>query len=266
MVTYISAMPITDVETQKYSSINSAQTLSNELDICKQINTHLQDRFSIKIAKTLEDKTAIYRLRYEIYVEEMQFSYSKNCQLYIDHNNKTLTDSMDDNHEILVYAIDNYQNKVIATVRINFPENSYIHFKNEYSVEEFYPYYPNFVSNTTKAMVHQDYRGRRITLELFKFVYQIYLQKGIVYDFIDCRLNLVDFYKKFGYRIYTNTFIHPYAGECMPMVLCTIDKEHLQKIRSPLFKLLENFSSSLNDKNYILSPFNQISILNAHKN
>ncbi|MBW4455980.1 MAG: GNAT family N-acetyltransferase [Nostoc indistinguendum CM1-VF10] len=195
----------------------------------------------IKIATHKQEKEEIYKFRYQIYIEEMH----RSC--HADRENKVLLDSMDSEKSVLVY-VKHINNQVIATARINYRRNSKFRFEEEYGIKEFLPYFPNFISNTSKLMIHKDYRHNRITLNFLNYLFKLVLKAGIVFDFIDCVEPLYKFYSKLGYRRYKNNFIHPEFGESVPMVLCLTDKKYLQKIGSPFHKILENYISSLDFK------------------
>ena len=69
------------------------------------------EEIKIGIARTPEEKRAIYRLRYNIYGEEISFNL-----MSVDHENKLFYDEMDE-WAILLYA--KVGSNLIGTARIN---------------------------------------------------------------------------------------------------------------------------------------------------
>lgn len=211
--------------------------------------TYFEQNFSIKVATTLAEKESIYRFRYQVYKQQMRWLE------HADHKNKTLIDLLDNKNTILVYATDEIQNKVIGTLRINCRKNSNFRFENLYSRQEFFPYFPIFVSHTSHFLVDQDYLANKLGLELLKFGYLKLLQKEIIFDFVNCPRNLFSLYQKLGYRIYNPNYIQ-HENSSIPMVLCLNDKKYLNKIGSPLLPILEKYIAGLsaeNSKKYVLT-------------
>jgi hypothetical protein len=214
----------------------------------KSIN-YFDQNFSIKIAASLAEKQAIYHFRYQVYTQQMRLLDNA------DHENQTLIDLLDNKNTILVYATDDIQNKVIGTLRINCRKNSNFRFEHLYSRQEFFPYFPIFVSHTSHFLVDHEYPTSKLTLEIFKFAYLKLLEKESLFDFVNCERNLVGLYQKLGYRIYKPIYSQRENGS-IPMVLCLNDKKYLNKIGSPLLPILEKYIAGLSaegSKKYILT-------------
>jgi hypothetical protein len=65
----------------------------------------------VESASTVDDRVAIYRFRYAIYIEQMGKSYP-----FADHKLRQLSDSLDDDASLLFVK---HSERVIATVRLN---------------------------------------------------------------------------------------------------------------------------------------------------
>lgn len=194
----------------------------------------------IREALSEEDKFAVYRLRYEVYVEELG-----RHEPYADHEKRILTDPHDNTARILG-AWEGV--KLIGTLRNNATCNP-----NYAASEEFQQDYVNYdvpsvlcaedhcVSFSSKFMIHQEWRNSLGGLLLIKSNYRYVAQNGISFDFIDCQPDLMHFYRRFGYReYYSGEFQSPYYGIAYPMVASVRDREYFELIKSPLAKLCKS--------------------------
>ena len=69
-------------------------------------------RSGVHLAETEEEKRAVYRLRYDVYVEEMG-----RYRTVADHENRLLVEPEDETGRIFYYATEN--GEVVGTVRIS---------------------------------------------------------------------------------------------------------------------------------------------------
>lgn len=210
---------------------------------------YFDQSYTIRFATSLAEKEAIYRFRYQNYTQQKHLLENAN------HDNQTLTDLLDNKNTILIYATDDLQQKVIGTLRINCRKNSNFRFDDLYSRQEFYPYFPIFVSHTSHFLIDQNYPTNKLASEIFKVGYLKLLEKETLFDFRSCERHLVNFYQKLGYRIYKPNYSRR-ENSSVPMVLCLNDKEYLSQIGSPLLPILQNYVSSLPaecSKKYILT-------------
>lgn len=183
----------------------------------------------IKLAETPEEKDAIFRLRYKIYVEEMKIS------LHADHEQRKIVDFLDKNGN-LFYAKTN--GDIVATGRVNFGKDSPLELESEYEMERFGEYYPNKVSTTTRFMIEPEYRGSTVASRLIKELYNFGQQGGTEFDFINISPNNYQFYRHMGYREYAKNFHHEAWGECIPLVLVMNDAKYLTHCKSPFSRIV----------------------------
>lgn len=185
------------------------------------------------IATSEADRRAIYRLRYEVYVEEMH----RRCEA--DHDRRMLEDAFDTT-AFLVYAKSGLE--VVGTVRTNFKRCGPVELEDEYQLCQFTPYYPDCVACSGKLIVAKRYRNSRLGLDLASFLFDFGKQQQILFDFININVTfqgplrskkLYHMYQKLGYREYREPFQHSERGEVLPMVLVMGDLEHLEAICSP---------------------------------
>lgn len=188
--------------------------------------------FEIKLATHRHEQEALYRFRYQIYVEEMH-----RVQHDADHARKRITDCLDGNgYNFIAF---NGGGGVVGTLRSNFLRQGPI------------PYYPSFyriaeqegttVENTsivTRMMIAKELRRHTLAVRLCLAVYQHSLERGIRYNFIDCNDHLVEFFTSFGFKEYMGTAVHKEYGSVHPLKLDLHDEETLRRLNSPFLKLL----------------------------
>ena len=181
----------------------------------------------ISLVDSDADRNAVYRFRYDIYVEEM-----KRVQTYADHQLKTIQEPLDETGNLLI-AEEN--GRTVGTARFNVGVNESFRFYTDlYQLRSFGPFFPRHISITSKLMVAPEYRRSFLPRQLSVCCYVHGLRLGTAFDFIDCNSPLVPFFSKLGYRQVFPNILHPEYGNVVPMVLAMHDRAHLEKVRSPL--------------------------------
>lgn len=184
--------------------------------------------FDIRFASDTKELEALYRFRYQIYVEEMD-----RVQHHANHQQRWITDDLDKTGKNLV-AYSHRSNELVGAVRANFTRDGAI------------PYYEEFfrvhdqagatVENTsicTRMMIANSLRRSALAVRLFVAIYEFGLWNGIRYNFIDCNDHLVKLFESFGFRHYMGTAVHKEYGEVHPLKLDLHDEEFFREICSP---------------------------------
>ena len=183
----------------------------------------------IRLALSEDDRLAVYRFRYDVYVNEMN-----RPQTYADHALRLIQEPLDLTGHLLLAEEAGH---VIGTARFNVGVDDTFGFYRElYRLPEFRPFYPSAVSITTKFMVARSYEQSVLPKQLCDSCYRHGLLLGTAFDFIDCNDPLVPFFRKIGYRQVFPNVQHPEYGEVVPMVLAMHDLEHLRSVRSPFVR------------------------------
>lgn len=190
----------------------------------------------VREATTAPEREAVYRLRYEVYVGEMD-----RPQQYADHERKRIVEPLDDTGVVLYASVGD---RAVGTVRCNYTRDGDL---GEY--EQFYRMskigsHPIDTSITTKFMVHPRHRGGRAALALVTGIYSHALFRGIRYNVMDCNPPLVNFFESFGFKIFLPQLRHEEYGSVVGMVLDLHDVEHLRAIKSPFLPHYEAWQSS----------------------
>lgn len=186
---------------------------------------------TIRIVTDSEEKRAVYRFRYRVYVEEMHRE-----QTYADHARKEIKEPLDATGTLLAaFAGD----EVVGALRTNFARHGGLGlYEALYDFGRTGDAFPSSVSMTTKLMVEPAWRRTKVPLELAIAVYRYGLEEDIRFDFIDCNDYLEPFFLRLGYTRTGPNVSHPEYGEVVPMVLDLRDTAHLAAVKSPFAAVL----------------------------
>ncbi len=180
----------------------------------------------VKYAETEAEKEAIYRLRYDVYVEELGDREA--------HSHNRLTDKLD-NQARLLMAIEG--DELIGTLRINWGGDGSF-------AEKFYQYYD--LSRFSKAVTDEQmivfdrfvvkptYRGTQAPFQLLAAISIFSLENGVQLAFCDCKPHLLNLYHRLGFRKYTSAYDSGGVGILVPLVFVCEDLDYLRQIGSPL--------------------------------
>ena len=180
----------------------------------------------IRPAASEADYNALYQLRYRVYVEELGFR-----QRYANPRSRTVRDPFDATAITLVADVDG---EIIGTVRTNIASDCDLGpYAMLHRLDELDNVRPEQISVTSKLIVAEQYRNRRVMLRLAHALFGIGVARGVAVDFIDCERRLMPMYFRLGYRQTTDEpFEHPELGPRHPMRLFT-DRNYLIQVRSP---------------------------------
>lgn len=206
--------------------------MSNLLLSCQ--SEAADDSIRVGAAVNQLEKEEIYRLRYQIYVEEM----SKRIES-ADYQNRFLCDELDP-WAVLLYA--KIGSRIIATARVNigtikqYPVKlvqilALDQFAGAHNVSD-----PAF-AYITKLMVVPAYRSSPALYLLIAKCYEICCDHQVDFAFGACNLQLLRLYEQMGFHRYTSNFVDPGYGLLAPIVLLINDIKHLRRVRSPLFRI-----------------------------
>lgn len=190
--------------------------------------------WEIKLAETTEEREQVFRLRYDVYVEEM----GRNL-LYADHKHKRLEEALDGSAKIFAAYQDG---QAIGTIRNNLAVNSNLEYypeiyKMQETVGNAHPYY---TSISTKLMIRREFRASNLFLDLFQALYKHLLVERVKFDFGDCDFPVTVFFQRLGYQV-IGKVEHPEYGEGNILMLEIFNLEHLEKTHSPLRRICQNF-------------------------
>ncbi len=185
----------------------------------------------VKYAETEADRNEVYRLRHEIYVEELG-------------DNKVpsdgyMTDIIDDQARLLM-ALDG--DKLVGTLRISWGGDGPL-------AAKFYKYFN--LSHFSSVVVEEQiivfdrfviipqYRGTHVPFQLLAAVSIFSLEHHIQLAFCSCNPHLLNLYLSLGFRTYTSNYDSGGAGILVPLIFVCEDLDYLRKVGSPLLAFEE---------------------------
>ncbi len=201
------------------------------------------DTNAIEIREASNDAEleAIYRFRYEIYVEEMGRK-----QKYADHDGRRIADPLDANGWNVAAWVDN---EIVGAVRTNpFDEPATDEYAALYQVEQNEKTQRASSVIVTRLMTDRHLRksdlGERLAIDCYKRI----LAADYQFVYIDCNDYLIDWFTGLGFRT-TRDVLHSEYGQVMVMVLNVNDIEHLEKCRSPFLVTLTQSTATTVGRN-----------------
>lgn len=195
----------------------------------------------IRIARTEEERTSVYRFRYEIFVQELSLFRES-----ADHDEGALSDDHDRTAH-LIYAKDG--DRIVGTVRINWGGDGPLsrEFRETYRFGRFEAVAPpeSFMV-VTRLAVEKGSRGGRLALLLMRFCATFGMEHNAYLSFCDCQPHLLRLYESLGFRPYTRPYNDPSYGIMVPMLNIGSDAEYLAEVQSPLAKILSGWDPPSN--------------------
>lgn len=197
--------------------------------------TLLAKQIKIGVAKTLEEKKEIYRFRYSIYAEEIDYKL-----VSVDHENRLLFDDLD-KWGVLLYA--KLGKEIVGSARLNigkctdFPAEVV----ESFLMKRFLQFYEghdkyNF-SLASKGMIAPPYRGSPVLTLIMEKMYELYCYYQIQFAFINCNFHLIPLHEHYGSHRLKKNILDPNTGPMTNFVFLADDVKHLERVGSPLFHL-----------------------------
>ena len=170
-----------------------------------------QQKVTVRKAANAAEREAAFRIRYEVYVEEMGWD-SK----YANHDRRMIEQPLDATGEIWIALLNG---KIIGTIRINVGRSEDLGFYREvYSLDSL-PASHGAIGVLTNFVMLPAYRNLGIAMQLGRTAFSMAVHKGMRIAFLDCEHRMVRFYAWMGFEIYKADFVHPHYGPgvCMKM-------------------------------------------------
>ncbi len=193
----------------------------------------------VHIATKLWEKREIYRLRYEVYVQEMALPLGS-----LANKRKQLTDAMD-NQSILLYV--QSEDRIIATSRLTIaaaedypPALASVFHLNKFKTLLSNQPDPKFGLGT-KLAVNIQYRNSTALFLLVAETDRILREQNVSFFFGGCKPNLISLYERIGFRRFTSDFSDFGYGLLVPLVAVLEDIQHFQLVRSPLYRHIRKY-------------------------
>jgi predicted GNAT family N-acyltransferase len=206
----------------------------------------------VLVATTPEERHAIYRFRYDVYVEEM----GKNPR-YANHTDRVLKDDLDETATLLYLKIDD---RIVATVRRNaLPISSLsVTLRKALAIDRFTAEFSEAqLCFDSRFMIAPEWRNSFAAGLIVAEVYRLGREQGVQFDFSHASPWLVPFYENLGFRRYTSNFLDEDAGLQIPMVMLLEDVDHLRSVHSPFYRLARRMTNQSTAKDWFVQAFPQ---------
>lgn len=199
----------------------------------------MSSEIRIAVAETQDERDAVYRFRYAIYVEEMGKYRS-----VADHRRRMLFEPEDAQSRITYAEQDGV---VVATARGTWGGVAPLppRMVEQYGLAPFLEELPqSAISVGERGMVAPHLRGTDLFLKLIGSGLRFANEKRIQLCFGDCEPHLLNLYIGLGQRTYSKRNVNSAeAGYLIPIVFVPEDVEYLRRIQSPLLEYLHDFGS-----------------------
>ena len=201
----------------------------------------------IRLAKNEEEKRAVYRLRYELFVEDQSLFGEE-----ADHQNRLLFDTFDACSTIAM-AIDN--GRLIGTMRMTLGN----HYTWDASSVEVYQMRlfdgavaRRDITTVTRFVIEKAYRGTDVSARLMEICFRHAARNNAELILANCEPHLVSHYIPFGFRPFGQLNNHETNG--MRVAICIVcgDLDHLRRINSPMHSAFAE-RTAVNHKPALLS-------------
>ncbi len=187
----------------------------------------------VRIASSHEELFAIFRLRYEVYVEQQGKSLPT-----ADRTLRIVRDHLDD--VATNFYVGSDQGEIVACGRATigvWPQVCDVPFSlpafRGFQREDFY-----YIS---KVMLNPRFRSRSAIPSIFIAMYRDGRVRNVPFGIAHCNPKLVPIYNRFGWRRFGLEFIDPSAGPQVPILIVAPDIGYLRRRKSVLVQTAEEF-------------------------
>jgi hypothetical protein len=187
------------------------------------------------------EREAAYRLRYRIYVEEMN-RYRGSA----DHERKLLVE--EDDAKSRIYVAVNHAGEIVGTMRWTWGGDAPF---SERVIEQYR--LPPFLTELPavsiivgeRFMVSAAMRGSDLLFRMFCTYLEFVNARRIELIFGDCEPHLLNLYIGLGFRSYTRRNVNSAeTGYLIPLVMVAEDVAYMRQIGSPLAHVLKDFGAA----------------------
>ncbi|SMD03339.1 cyclic nucleotide-binding domain-containing protein [Sporomusa malonica] len=197
----------------------------------------------VRIAAHPWEKNEIYKLRYQVYVEEMGKPLES-----ILRKRKQIIDAMDD-RSILIYV--KAGSEIAATLRVTIAsvEDYPADLVDTFQLHKFKTVHADpsnsYFGLVTKIAAKPHYRSSPAFYLMLVESYRLLSAQKVTFCFGGCNPSVVPLYERLGFRRFTKNFTDPGYGLLVPLVMMIQDIEHMKAIKSPIYRLARKHPSDL---------------------
>ncbi len=177
------------------------------------------------------DRDDAFRLRHEIYVEEMALRHLDTEQ------DGRLRDAEDESARLLVAVVGGV---LVGTLRLHLGIDGPLPASlcSELQLERFLETIPQErMMLCSRFAVRRDHRGALVPFQLLVKAAEEALPAQVELIFCDCQAHLIRLYHALGFRSHGRVFSEEGWDIRAPLVLLSADREHLRAVNSPFLQL-----------------------------
>jgi hypothetical protein len=189
----------------------------------------------VKRATTAPEREAIYRFRYEVYIEELKYHYPA-----ADHQRRWLTHDEDEKpYTTLLYT--ESDGRVTSAAQVRAWEPAQVPERDHQALSlDLFPGIEHLrVAQIGRLMIRPTLRGQLLMPSLLRAGYE-YLAGEAKTDlaFVDCAPGIARHYLQLGARPYGGRLL---VGPGIPLLLVPSDYERLRRLGSPVAPLVKKY-------------------------
>lgn len=192
---------------------------------------------AVHVADTPDTRAAVYRFRYEVYVEELGRKLGN-----ADHDRRWVHDDEDEQpYTTLVYTADG--DEVTGTMRVRqwAPGRVPASDRAALSLDRFPGLDDLGCAEVGRLMIRPDHRGQQIIVALVTDMYDRAAATGADLAFCYCATGLVRYYRTLGLRPYDARTVQTPDGLEVPLVLVLSDRSFMEAVGSFLAERVSHF-------------------------
>ena len=197
------------------------------------------------LTETPQDLEAVYRFRYNTYVEEFNLKPPE-----ADHPKKILRDDLDDICK--AYALFDDE-KIVGSLRLLFFEDAsdFDSLIKKYDCKSSLDTFgPSAICATSRFMLSPHLRHGRSIFKLMEVAYRDACKHGNRFNYGDCSPHILPFYEHLGYRRYTQAYNDTSYGYKLPILMLIRDLERFKRVRSPLTRIAAEYKDDTELRNW----------------
>ncbi len=189
----------------------------------------------VRRATTREEREAIYRFRYQVYIEELKYQYST-----ADHVRRWLPHEEDEKpYTTLLYS--GAPGAVTGVVQIRAWEPGQVPPRDHEALSlDLFPGIERLrVAQIGRLMIRRSLRGTLLLPSLLRAGYEFLAGEALTdLAFVDCAPGLVRHYRRLGALPYGGKLL---VGPGIPLLLVPSDYQRLRKLGSPVAPLVKKY-------------------------
>jgi GNAT superfamily N-acetyltransferase len=170
-----------------------------------------QQAVIVRVAANAAEREAAFRIRYEVYVEEMGWSTE-----HANHDGRFLEQPLDRTGEIWIAELDG---EIVGTLRINVGSGCDLGFYHDiYSIDSL-PERRGAVGIFSNFVIRRSHRNLSIAMQLVRAAFAMVVRAEVRFALLDCEPKMARLYAWMGFEVHIPDFNHPHYGPgiCMKM-------------------------------------------------